>query len=319
MTRDLHPDAKTDLHPDAAQFLRERQDRPGLHEVGAKAARRQHRQSAAATDDPEPVGSVEDVVVRSDGHGVGVRLYVPEGPGPFPTLVWAHGGGFVLGDIETEDPVGRALTNATDCLVASVDYRLAPEHKFPAALRDVYAVTEWASEEAGAYGGDPDRIAVGGASAGGSLAAATSLLARDRDGPAIDYQVLGYPAVSYDEEFPSNREYDGMFLEAEEREWVTDQYLPDPIHGYNPYAYPLKASDLGDLPPATVLTAGFDPLQDACKAYADRLADAGVDVTHRHFDDMIHSFLGRVGDPDWERAREAHAAIGDDLDERFRG
>ena len=157
MTRDLHPDAKTDLHPDAAQFLRDRQDRSGLHEIGAKAARRQQRQGAGSGDDPEPVGSVEDVVVRSDGHGVGVRLYVPEGSGPFPTLVWAHGGGFVLGDIETEDPVGRALTNATDCLVASVDYRLAPEHKFPAALRDVYAVTEWASEEIGAYGGDPDR------------------------------------------------------------------------------------------------------------------------------------------------------------------
>ena len=157
-----------------------------------------------------------------------------------------------------------------------------------------------------------------GSVAGGSLAASTTLLARDRDGPAIGYQVLGYPAVSYDREFPSHEAYDGLFLSAAEREWVTEQYLADPLHGYNPYAHPLRESDFGDLPPATIITAGFDPIQDACTAYADRLTAAGVEVTHRHYDDMIHSFLSRVGDPEWERTREAMAAIGDDLADRFR-
>lgn len=301
------------LHPDAEAFLREREGRTPLHAVGAKAARAHHRRNALPTGEPEPVGAVEDVVVRSEGHGVGIRVYTPEGSGPFPVLVWAHGGGFVLGDVETEDPLGRALTNATDCLVASVDYRLAPEHPFPAALRDVYAVTEWANEASAEHGGDPDRIAVGGCSAGGTLAAATALLARDRGGPSIDYQTLCYPAVGYDETFPSHEEYDGLFLTAEERDWVAEQYLADPIHGYNPYAYPLQASDLADLPPATVVTAGFDPLLDACEAYADGLADAGVPVTRHHYDDMIHSFLGRLDDPEWKRAREAVADVGADL------
>lgn len=302
-----------ELHPDAEQFLELAKQGPDLHTLSPPEARAFQREMSLPSGEPEAVGAVHDTVVRGDGHGIPLRVYVPEGEGPFPTLVWAHGGGFVIGDVDTEDPVGRALANAAGCVVVSVDYRLAPEHPFPAALHDVYDATAWAAESVDRFGGDPDRLAVGGASAGGNLATGVARLARDRDGPAIDYQVLVYPVTSYTEEFPSRAEYDGYFLTREAMDWFDECYFSDPLHGHNPYAYPLEASDHADLPPATVVTAGFDPLWDEGEAYADAMAEAGVPVEHRHYDDVIHAFFGRLQEPNWERARVAVADVADDL------
>lgn len=302
-------------HPEAQTFLDRVAEAPDLHTFPPKEARELQRSVSVPTGQPEPVGTVEDVVVRGDGHGVPLRVYTPDGEGPVPVLVWAHGGGWVLGDIETEDPTGRALANAGDCVVASVDYRLAPEHPFPAALRDVYTAVEWAVESSASFGGDPDRVAVGGASAGGALAAGATLLARERDGPAIDYQVLVYPVTSYTREFPSYDEFDGAFLSREGLAWNEAQYLPDPLHGHNPLAFPLEACDHRDLPPATVVTAGFDMLRDEGEAYAEALADAGVRVAHHHYDDMVHTFFGKLQDPEWDRARGAVDDVGRDLRE----
>jgi len=304
--------------PEARAFIELAAQGPALHTLPPAAARERHRERAVPSGDREPVGTVEDVVVRGDGHGVPVRVYTPAGDGPFPTLVWAHGGGWVLGDVDTEDATARALTNAGGCVVVSVDYRLAPEHPFPAALRDVVAVLRWAAAGAEPLGTEPVSgsragLAVGGASAGATLAAGATLLARDDGGPSIDYQVLVYPATSYTQAFPSRDAYDGYFLSQGLLESNLAQYLADPLHGYNPLAFPLEARRLDGLPPATVVTAGFDMLHDEGVAYADALADAGVSVRHRDYDDMVHTFFGKLGDGEWARAREAVDDVGDDL------
>ena len=306
-----------ELHPDARAFLERAESAPDVHTLSPPEARAFRREVALTDAEPEPVADVHDAVVRGDGHGVPVRIYRPEVDGPLPVLVWAHGGGFVIGDVDTDDPTGRALANASGCAVVSVDYRLAPEHPFPAALRDVYAVAAWASESADRFGGDPDRLAVGGASAGGNLATGACRLARDRDGPVVDYQVLVYPVTSYGGSFPSREAFDGYFLTLDAIEWFDEQYLADPLHGHNPYAYPLEASDHSGLPPATVITAGFDPLWDEGEAYAEAMEGAGVSVVHRHYDDVIHAFFGRLQEPNWERAREAVADVGSDLKGHF--
>lgn len=295
-------------HPDAQAFLDERSDAPPLSQLPLDAMRAQ----PATEEELESVAQTTDLVVQGDGVGIPVRLYTPEGDGPFPALVWGHGGGSIMGSLASEEPTARALANATGCIVVSLQYRLAPEHPFPAAFRDYLAVTEWVAESAADHVPHSGQLIVGGESAGGKLAAATAHYIRDHGGPTIDYQVLVYPSVNYSREFPSLDEYDGYFMTKEDISWLHEQYLEDPIHGYNPYAYPLEDSYFANLPPATFITAGFDPLQDGCTAYADRLQEAGVSVNHHHYDDMIHAFFGNL-DPEWERAREAMDAVGEDV------
>ena len=302
-------------HQDAIDLL-ELQDElgvPDLDEMTPQAARAMQREVSLPGDDLEPVGSVRNRVVRGHGHGVPVRVYTPEGDGPFPVLVWAHGGGWVLGDIDTEDPTGRALANAGECVVVSVDYRMSPEHRFPAALHDVNDVVGWVAETSPERDDWAETLMVGGSSAGGALAAGTTLLSRDRDGPAIDHQLLVYPAVNYTRDLDSYTEHDDYFLLRKEMDWFIEQYLADPLHGHNPYAFPMEAEDLSGLPPATVVTAEFDLLRDDGIGYAERLEAAGVPVTHHHYDDMIHAFFGMLDDPEWDRAREAVADVGEAL------
>lgn len=271
------------------------------------------------TPDPEPVGGIEEFSIEGPGGPLPVRVYAPEtGTEPYGVFVTFHGGGWVVGGLDTHDPVCRALANAAECLVVSVDYRLAPEHPFPAAVEDCYAATEWAVDYADGLGGDGERVAVGGDSAGGNLTAAVTLVARDRDGPELCHQSLVYPAVNS----PSLREFDsyeenaeGYLLERASAEWYYERYLSHPADARNAYAAPLMARDLSGLPPATVITAGFDPLRDEGIAYADRLDAAGVPVTHECFEGMIHGFLNLVDTID--RSRDAIALLADDLGDAF--
>lgn len=260
---------------------------------------------------PESVGAVEDRFLPGPGGDLLVRVYTPATaePGPLPVLVYFHSGGWVLGSVEGHDPVCRALANRAACLVVSVDYRLAPEHPFPAAPEDCYAATLWVAEHANAINADPARIAVGGDSSGGNLAAAVALMARDRGGPDLCYQVLIYGETDYYE--PGTASYttyaEGYDLTRASMIWFWDQYLADPSERFNPYAAPLRATNLSGLAPALVITAEYDPIRDEAEHYARRLQEAGVTVRLSRYSGMIHGFFRMFAV--FERSHEALAEI----------
>ncbi|MHA7815491.1 MAG: alpha/beta hydrolase [Pseudohaliea sp.] len=246
-------------------------------------------------DPPTPVGAIDERSVPGPGGAITVRLYVPEGPGPHPLVMFFHGGGWVVGNLDSHDETVRRLCAGSGAAFASVAYRLAPEAPFPAALEDCYAATAWAAEVAPTLGFDPARIAVAGDSAGGNLAAALCLLARDRGGPALCHQVLVYPVAGADLDTESYRRHgEGLFLTRNMMRWFRDQYLPTAADRENPLAAPL-AGDATGLPGATILTAEYDPLRDDGAAYARHLEAAGVAVAYRDFPGMIHGFLGMTG------------------------
>jgi acetyl esterase len=220
-----------------------------------------------------------------------VRVYTPEGEAPFPIVVFFHGGGWVVGTLDTYDPLCRALAAATPAVVVSVDYRLAPEHRWPAAVEDAYAATEWASRNAAALGGAQHRLAVAGDSAGGNLAAVVALGARDRGGPAIAFQLLVCPALDVAGDTGSWREFaEGLDLTAAGMRWYWDHYLGG-ADGAAPDASPLRAAFVGGLPPALVIGAEYDILRDEGEAYAARLAEAGVDATASRHAGVVHGFV----------------------------
>jgi acetyl esterase len=257
-------------------------------------------------DDSEarrPVGG------RGTPDELDARLYLPAGDPPHPTVVFFHGGGFVLGSVETHDWLCRHLTRESGCAVLSVEYRLAPEHPFPAAVQDAYAAVEWAADSTERLRGTGD-VAVAGDSAGGNLAAVTALMAAERDGPEIAHQTLLYPGIGVDPEQESMREHDGIVLSRDDIEWFSESYYRDEIHRRNPYADPINAGDLGGVAPATVVTAGFDPLRDGGKAYAEKLVADGVATRYENYPAMVHGFMTMQG---VDRAREAIASVGDDL------
>lgn len=301
-----------DLHPKLETFLREREAEnvPPMSALSVAAAREQHRAQSSADGGPS-VADTFDISIPGPETDVPLRIYRPLGDGPFPVLLWLHGGGFVLGDLESDDPLCRTLATEAGCVVVSVDYRLAPEHPFPAAPKDCYAALRWTAEHVDVFDGDPSNVAVGGGSAGGNLAAVTALQARDRDGPRVVHQLLVYPVTTDDYSLPSRREYaTGYGLTADDMRWFDAHYVSDPFDAAHPYAYPLRAGDFTGLPPATVVTAEFDLLRDDGVRYARRLSEADVPVTHTNYDDMIHGFFGMTDDPDIDRAHDAiaHAA-----------
>lgn len=243
----------------------------------------------------EEVASVEDLAVPGPAGDVPVRVYRPAGAAePAPVVVYFHGGGWVLGSIATHDGSCRALANRTDAVVVSVDYRLAPEHPYPAALDDCFAATAWVASHAVDLGVDPGRLAVAGDSAGGNLAAAVSLLARDRGGPDIAFQSLVYPVTDLEpDRWPSMAaNADGPLLTRAAMDWFIGHYVGDPPPLEDPLAAPIRAADLSGLPPAHVSTAGHDPLRDEGAAYAVALAAAGVPAAHDDFPTLIHGFVG---------------------------
>jgi acetyl esterase/lipase len=246
--------------------------------------------------EPQRVAEICELAApRTDGSAIPLRLYRPFGTAPAtmsPGLVFFHGGGWVIGDLESHDAMCRHLANASGCAIVSVDYRLAPEHKFPAAVEDCFAATAWVAAAGAALGIDSGRLAVGGDSAGGNLAAVVSLLARDRGAPPLRYQMLLYPPVDFAGRHESHSRFaEGYLLTRATMRWFSEQYLRGPEDVANWWASPLHAGDLAGLPPAFVLTTGFDPLCDEGIAYAGRLREQGVAVRHRHVPDQIHGFL----------------------------
>ena len=267
---------------------------PPQHTMSVEDARAGFLGPAALAGEPPVVGSVEDREIPGPESQIPVRIYTPEGKGPFPLLVYFHGGGWVLGNLDAHDPVCRALTNAAACITVSVDYRLAPEHKYPAAPEDCYAATRWVAGNASSFNGDTTCIAVGGDSAGGNLAAVVTLIARDRGGPKLMYQLMIYPVTNYSFDTPSYRENaEGYALTKDDMVWFWNHYLPGEDDGKHPYASPLQAQDLSNLPPALVITAEYDPLRDEGEQYAARLQEAGNHVTVRRYNGMIHGFFGK--------------------------
>ncbi len=249
--------------------------------------------------DLESVARVEDREIPGPSGRLPVRIYVPDRAGPHGALVYFHGGGFVFCNLDTHDATCRSLANAAGCVVVSVDYRLAPEHPFPAAPEDCYAATRWTAEYAPSLGIDPARIAVGGDSAGGNLAAVVALMARERGGPPLRFQLLVYPvtdAACETESFHENAQ--GYLLTAGMMRWFWSRYLPGDADAAHPLASPLRAPDLSGLPPALCITAEYDPLRDEGEAYAARLRAAGVPVRGSRYDGVFHGFFSMGADLD---------------------
>lgn len=262
---------------------------PPHYEVGPVQAR-ENAKLRPRQPGPE-VASVENVTVPGPDGEVPVRIYRPDGDGPFPVLVWIHGGGMVVGTLETVDAACRRLCLGAESVVVSVDYRLAPEHPFPAALHDCFAATTWAAANAASIRGDASRLAVGGESAGGNLAAAVSLMARDRGGPSIVHQSIINPMLGLDFDTESYlRNAEGYFLTRRTMIWYWEQYLSKPEDRENPYAVPLCAEDLSGLPPALLMAGEFDPLLTETEQYAERLQAAGVPATFSYYAGASHNF-----------------------------
>jgi len=243
---------------------------------------------------PVEVGKLEDREIPGPASQIPVRIYTPAGTGPFGALIYFHGGGWVIGNIETHDASCRQLTVGAGCVTISVDYRLAPEHKFPAGPEDCYAATKWVADNAHSLNVGQNRLAVGGDSAGGNLAAAVALMARDRGGPKLAFQLLIYPATNCADDTPSQLEFAQVspdyILSRADMEWFWGHYL-GPNDKSNPIACPALASKLANLPPAFVLTAEVDPLRDEGEAYAEALRRAGVTVKLKRYNGVCHGFF----------------------------
>ena len=243
----------------------------------------------------EPVHEVRDTHVPGPGGPLPVRVHRPAGGGPLPTLLYFFGGGWTLGSVDTADGICRRLANATPCQTVTVGYRLAPEHRFPAAVDDCHAALRWLAGHADEFGLDPDRLAVGGDSAGGNLAAAVTLLARADGGPRLAGQLLVYPNTDQRPGSAPADDEDPLLFNRHSVAWYRRHYLVDPADAAHPLASPLLAEDLSGLPPALVITAEHDPLRDEGERYAARLREAGVPTEATRYDGMIHGFFAMPG------------------------
>jgi acetyl esterase len=270
--------------------------RPAYNTLSPKDARQLFRETRpASTPTPAEIGSVRNLTADGPGGPIPLRVYRPKdvaAGAALPVLVYYHGGGWVIGDLDTHDVQCRQITAEAGITVVAVDYRLAPEHKFPAAADDAWAATRWVVAHASELGVDGRKLAVGGDSAGGNLAAVVALMARDAGGPAIALQVLAYPVTDVGAESKSYRDFaEGYLLTRDGMRWFTNHYLKSPGEAQDWRVSPLRATSLAGLPPALVITAGFDPLRDEGAVYAGRLADAGVRVDYINYGGMIHGFM----------------------------
>jgi len=305
------------LHPQARALLDwiEQRAIPPTHTLSPAEARKFYRERRTATQ-PEPpaVARVEDLLAEGRNGPIPLRLYKPllnasnasaNAPPRLPALVYFHGGGWVIGDLDTHDTLCRQLANGSGCAVVAVDYRMGPEHRFPAAVDDSLAATYWVRGQAPTLGLDATLLAVGGDSAGGNLAAVVAIAARDAGDLPLAFQLLIYPATDMRRSAPSHTTNgQGYLLTRDTIDYFHDHYISDPTHDLDWRASPLLHADLSNLPPAFVLTAGYDPLRDEGLHYAQRLSEAGNRATHINFERQIHGFItmGKVID-------EANAAV----------
>jgi acetyl esterase len=289
-----------ELHPQAQQVVDEvgRLGIPEWSALSVESARRIEDEVFAATD-PPAVERVLDMGIDGPDGEIPLRVYHPAPEKRLPALCFFHGGLWALGTLDSIDGVCRRLARRAERVVVSVDYRLAPEHPFPAGLDDCVAAVEWVTEHGAGIGADTERVAVGGTSAGGNLAAATCLYTRELGGPSIEGQALLYPMVDCSLDYPSYDDCgDGPLLTRRDVAWAHETYLRSPVDRFNPFAAPIRAASHASLPPAYVVTAGFDPLRDEGIAYAAALSEGGVAVTHDHEPAMPHGFLSLADEVD---------------------
>jgi acetyl esterase len=306
----LHPQVKKILEEAASLGL------PDYQDLSPTAARKQMLELTPPVDPLLAVKGVENLMIPGPKGEIPIRLYYPSGQPPFAVLVYFHGGGWVMGDLDTHHGVCHALAKQSRCLVVSVDYRLAPEHRYPAAVEDAYAATSWVAQNTDAIQADPDRLAVGGDSAGNHLAAVVALMARDRNGPRIDLQVLIYPITDFSFNSPSYLENkDGYMLTRDLMKWFWNHFIDDEGQANDPYVSPLRAKNFSDLPQAVIITAEYDPLRDEGEAYGKKLQEAGVKVTLSRYAGMIHGFIRMTAQLD--HAKEAVDEIAGRLREVF--
>jgi acetyl esterase len=307
------------LHPQVATFLEQlaRQKAHPFESLTVETTRRAALLGSVRGQIQPILDRIENrTILRDDGSELAIRIYYPEGNQPHGICLYFHGGGWVLNSIDTHDELVRHLTAASGCVFMNVEYRLAPEHKYPAAAEDAYTALCWASEHASEFGCDPSCIALAGDSAGGNLAAAACLMSRDRGGPKIAMQALIYPITDCDFERPSYRENgEGYFLTRREMIWYWNHYVETPEQMLEPYASPLRAPSLQGLPPTFILTAEFDPLRDEGEAFADALRAAGVKVVMHRYDGMIHAFFRRM--QQFDRAHDAIQEVAGEIRSAF--
>lgn len=283
----------SNLSPESQAYLAEFSKLPPLETMEPQAVRELFAQAPPVEVELAPLASVKDEIIPVGDAEIGVRIYTPEGVGPFPLFVYYyHGGGWVIGDLETVDASCRMLANKTESVVVSVDYRLSPEYKYPVPFDDCYEALKWVYNNAGQLNGDPSNMIVGGDSAGGNLSAAVCLRTRDENGPKISAQVLIYPVTDMSYDTPSYHEFQkGFGLDKNLMIWFVDHYIKDEADKRNPYAAPLVAENLKDLPPAFVITAEFDVLRDEGSAYAESLKEAGVKVETTLEEGLVHGYF----------------------------
>ncbi len=291
---------------------------PPMSSMTPEAVRQRVVMELAMVPEGEPVAHVENRTIPGPVGKIPVRIYTPEGDGPFPVLVFFHGGGFVICNLDTHDSRCRSLANGAGCVVVSVDYRLAPEHKFPAAPQDAYAATKWVAEHAAEINGDASRLAISGESAGGNLTAVVTQMARDQGGPRLVFQLMIYPVTNFLAETASLKENsEGHGLSRDDIAWFNNHYLNSNDDKLNPLASPMLTRDLSGLPPALIITAEYDPLRDEGEEYGRLLKQAGVPVTVSRYDGMIHGFFGMAYI--FDKAKEAFAEASQALRAAFDG